>query len=257
MNRRQFCIGISAAIALTPLAVGAQTPVASQDLILGKLKTKSVALADGLVLVDYRFVDLKDGASFAGEIRNELDTAYDAIPIGITWFDGEGNIVGADYATPMTYVIDAGDLLPVTQPTLEFNPFQEEWDSVAFSICGDWMTQNMIDMGLLPGVEITGIEEHPGKESYAMSCLLKNTTDVAVESATVFAIFRDNDGRPASYIDETAARTIPPGKSIRVKMDVGVTTFRSSDPFDFLQGVPYKVDLRVAHRSGVWMVGCS
>ncbi|MGI8406409.1 MAG: hypothetical protein ACR2OE_16890, partial [Thermomicrobiales bacterium] len=104
--------------------------------------------------------------------------------IGITWFDGEGNIVGADYATPMTYVIDAGDLLPVTQATLEFNPFQEEWNSVAFSICGDWMTQNMIDMGLLPGIEITEVKEDPGKDTYAMSCMLKNTTEVDVENAT-------------------------------------------------------------------------
>lgn len=177
--------------------------------------------------------------------------------IGITWFDGEGNIVGADYATPMTYVIDAGDLLPVTQATLEFNPFQEEWNSVAFSICGDWMTQNMIDMGLLPGIEITEVKEDPGKDTYAMSCMLKNTTEVDVENATVYAIFRDQNGRPASYIDETAARTIPAGKSIRVKMNVGVTTFRSSDPFEFLQGSPYKVEFRAAHSSGVWIVGCS
>src|SRR5680860_1162595 len=115
--------------------------VTAQDLPKASLDdsplAEPIALADGLLLIDYRFVADNFKVSFLGEIEHVGDEAFDGQALAATFLDDAGKPIETIYPIPLVPVIQPGQRLPVYSSFREFNPLEDAWSEASFAICGE------------------------------------------------------------------------------------------------------------------------
>ena len=244
MNRRSLLIASTMTLGsgLLRKASSQSTPVARAE----------VALSHGTVLVDYQ---LYGESQFVGEVVNRSQSPTDTPIVGLTAFDHDGNIISSGHATPV---------IPVTMPGASsvvmgrLDPPVDDLSNTRVEIysCSDTGSPTFYtDMQLGMMLTLEDVEEDKQPSSYVATSVVRNEGAQPAENVAVYGVFRDKDGRIAGGVETTLSRAIPPGKTMVFRLDVGVRTFRTNDPFDLVSG-DYSVDLRVGVPRGMYFVNC-
>jgi hypothetical protein len=219
----------------------------------------TIELAPGLLLINPRFDSIASGTipAFLGEYRNDTGRTFDTPVLGMTFYDGEGNIVGGHYATPVLPVSVPGSQVPITGEFYEFDPLTEPWDSVRYFVCSDLAGAFYVDQASTLDVEIDALDEERGEDSYIAEGSIRNNGAAPAENIGVYAIFRNKDGVFVGHAWSFVDRPIPPSKTIAFSVDANVNTAVPFDPFDRMTDSEYEVELVLTPFTSGYSINCS
>jgi hypothetical protein len=205
---------------------------------------EEIALPHNTVLVDHR---LYGESQFIGEVINRGDAPIDTPIVGMTAYDVEGNIVSSGYASPVIPVIYPGESSVVTgvldPPVSSLPDVRIEIHACGETTSPTFYTEKQIGLSLF----LENVEEDRQSGSYVATGVVRNAGTEPADGVTVYGLFRNEDGRVAGAAETTLDRAVPAGKSMVFRLDVGVMTFRSHDPFELVAG-EYTVELRPGIR---------
>jgi hypothetical protein len=216
-----------------------------------------VELADGLVVLNYRFVhsgmyraDDDDKATWVvGEMQNNTDAVADAPNIQFTLLDDEGNVVGDLYATPILLVIEPGQVMPFQSNIFGDEPNPDEWSQEQLSLCssGSWGSTNYLGDYNPSGLELEDIESDQTDDSLEVKGVVRNNRDVPAENVWIHAAIYDSEGRTAGWFYTYIDVPVPAGKTARFNFN---SFGNPHDPVG-LAGPDFTYELWVGHSSSV------
>lgn len=234
MNRRSL---VTLSI-LAGVQAGRLHPVVAQEEST-PAAIEPIELADGLFLVNHRFVAIGGGSitAFVGDYLNETGSDFDSPVLGMTFYDADDNIVGTGYATPVLPIAFDGELVPLKGEFYEFDPANDEYDSVEFAVCDPLEPGYASELADSLNVELEDVIEEldQEEEEYLVTGKVRNNADTPAENIEVTVIFRDQDDR---FVGSTFAfinRAVPPGKTYAFEADVNVNSLVPFDPFDLAE----------------------
>ncbi len=240
MNRRGFVgaiAGLSVATVFTNGAAAA--PLREQP--------KHTAIGDEFVLYDYCFgrsFGDRDGSPWMLiEIQNVSDMAWELPTMLATFIDDDGNIVGeSDVFPQIPYVDSKANSIAASYFYRGFNPLTDEWSRVTVT---SRSAPRAIEDSLWNKMSIKDTEQELGRDYYSIQGNVLNERGEEVKDITVYAVFKNRDGRLAGYDKDTIESSIPNLKKARFRIEASdganVQTF---SPYQNIVG-SYSVELSV------------
>jgi hypothetical protein len=242
LNRRQLlmllgssAVSVSSGSAALALQTSDASPTPSK-------KPKSIELAPGLRLFDYRIVEHPDRWSvFRGELINDTDFPADTPELIQTFYDADDNILGENrvYSAigalrphERDYLVNSGDFV-------QFDAAPETYDHFTVSLergVDDWPSniqlQYTYDIGLTIAEEV---EKTVTRTSYGAVIDAINESDHEIYGGFLISAFLDSNKRFIGYAREEVDSTIPPGKKVRFRTYVDNYYWGSFSPFLYLE----------------------
>jgi len=225
VNRRQLLVVAGAsALSVRGRAAAEDSPTAEASPPPSR-KPKSIELAPGLRLSDYRIVETSEGPSvFIGEVVNETDFAADTPSLLQTFYDADDNILGENRVYGIVGAIRPHQrdyLINNNYQFLQFDPAREEYDHFAISLengAGDWPSQIQMQYTYDIGLEIDKvIEKNISTESFSAVVDAINLSDHDVYGGFLISVFLDSSKRFVGYAREEIDSTVAPGKKVRFR----------------------------------------
>lgn len=246
-----MAVAITATIGATHGVGMANQPTPSTDV-------ERIELAPSFFLLLPRFISISGGSipAFLGEYQNETGRSFDSPVLGLTFYDGDENIVGSAYATPVLSVTTADRLTPITGEFYNFDPNADDWEAVEYFLCDELNSAYRLDQSLVLDLELQEIVEDPQEDSYIAEVKILNSAANEADGIAVYGIFRDGEGIFQGYGWAPVDRPIPSGKTYSLTFDVGVRTSVPFDPFDRIEGTDYTVDLIPTIFAGGYGINC-
>jgi hypothetical protein len=191
-------------------------------------------------------------------MENISGVELDAPPIGVAFFDKDGNVLGSTYALPVNHSIPSDRPMPFIGDIYD-PPFAvADIGSVELWSCSAWGgTDDIQYWGYShDGLEVQDILEgvHTA-EDFEVTFKVLNSAEVTRNVRAVVAVY-DSQGRYVGEEQATNQLDIPAGKSGLFKISIGEGYSSRPTPLEYVDDTEYTYEIWVAVDDQVWFVGC-
>jgi hypothetical protein len=201
----------------TPTETASRTPVSDEPFVL----------ADGLVILNYRFVhsgiydaDGDEKATWVtGEMQNLIDQTLDAPGLDFVLMDDAGNIIGNISAQPILQIIQPQQVMPFLSSIFGDEPDPSEWTKEEINLCSDWGSTNRLEEYDATGLLLEDVVADQQDDSLSFEGKVRNNRDEPADNVWIKAAIYGAEGAFVGWFWTFLQVEVPAGKTANFSFD--------------------------------------